>query len=170
MIFQRACFDDPDFSCELLKKESLEWLSKYMKDTNLWNRKLETIQEGIMTHTVTLLIMLINVRQHISARDFSNHWLIKAPINIYFSKKFKKLGFPGSSVVKNTSANAGDTNSIPELGRSHMLQSNQAHELQLLSQCSSGWMQELLKSTGPRACALQQESSPRSPQLEKMPM
>ena len=28
------------------------------------------------------------------------------------------LGFPGGSVVKNPSANAGDAGSIPELGRS----------------------------------------------------
>ena len=33
-------------------------------------------------------------------------------------------GFPGGSVVKNHSANAGDTGSIPDLGRSHMLGSN----------------------------------------------
>ena len=32
--------------------------------------------------------------------------------------------FPGGSVVKNPPANAGDTDSIPGLGRSHMLQSN----------------------------------------------
>ena len=29
-----------------------------------------------------------------------------------------KIGFPGGSVVKNPPANAGDTGSIPELGRS----------------------------------------------------
>ena len=33
-------------------------------------------------------------------------------------------GFPGGAVVKNLPANAGDTGSSPELGRSHMLQSN----------------------------------------------
>ena len=32
--------------------------------------------------------------------------------------------FPGGPVVKNLPANAGDTGSIPGLGRSHMLQSN----------------------------------------------
>ena len=31
--------------------------------------------------------------------------------------------FPGGAVVKNLPANAGDTGSIPGLGRSHMLQS-----------------------------------------------
>ena len=34
------------------------------------------------------------------------------------------LGFPGSTVVKNPPANAGDTGSIPGPGRSHMPQSN----------------------------------------------
>ena len=33
-------------------------------------------------------------------------------------------GFPGSSVVNNPPANTGDTDSIPGLGRSHMLWSN----------------------------------------------
>jgi len=33
-------------------------------------------------------------------------------------------GFPGGSEVKNPPANAGDKGSIPDLGRSHMPQSN----------------------------------------------
>ena len=33
-------------------------------------------------------------------------------------------GFPGGPVVKNPPCNAGDTSSIPGLGRSHMPQSN----------------------------------------------
>ena len=33
-------------------------------------------------------------------------------------------GFPGGAVVKNPPANAGDMGSSPDLGRSHMLQSN----------------------------------------------
>ena len=32
--------------------------------------------------------------------------------------------FPGSPVVKNPPANAGDTGLIPDRGRSHVLQSN----------------------------------------------
>ena len=32
--------------------------------------------------------------------------------------------FPGDSVVKNPPANAGDTGSIPDLGKSHILWSN----------------------------------------------
>ena len=42
----------------------------------------------------------------------------------YLPMKNKVKGFPGGSVVKNLPANAGDTGSIPDLGRSHMLQSN----------------------------------------------
>ena len=38
--------------------------------------------------------------------------------------KAKSLGFPGSSVVKNLPANAGDTGPIPDPGRFHMPQSN----------------------------------------------
>ena len=34
------------------------------------------------------------------------------------------VGFPGGSVAKNLPPNAGDTGSIPGLGRSHMPQSN----------------------------------------------
>ena len=36
-------------------------------------------------------------------------------------------GFPGGSVVKNPSANAGDVGSIPDPWRSHILLSNYAH-------------------------------------------
>ena len=39
------------------------------------------------------------------------------------SKELKR-DFPGGTVVKNPPANAGDTGSIPGLGRSHMLRSN----------------------------------------------
>ena len=41
-----------------------------------------------------------------------------------FVRKIYVLGFPGSSVVKNLPANAGDMGSIPGPGRSHMTQSN----------------------------------------------
>ena len=43
----------------------------------------------------------------------------------YQSEKCEILeGFGGGSVVKNPPANAGDTGSIPDPERSHMLQSN----------------------------------------------
>ena len=38
--------------------------------------------------------------------------------------KKKNEGFPGSTVVKNLPANAGDTGSSPGPGKSHMPQSN----------------------------------------------
>ena len=41
------------------------------------------------------------------------------------ASKFKSnQGFPGGSVLKNPQANAGDLDSIPNLGRSHMPRSN----------------------------------------------
>ena len=47
--------------------------------------------------------------------------------NLYpvYVKNFQNSveGFPGGSVVKNPPANAGDTGSIPSLGRFYMLQS-----------------------------------------------
>ena len=39
-------------------------------------------------------------------------------------KKGKARDFPGGAVLKNPLANAGDTDSIPGLGRSHMPRSN----------------------------------------------
>ena len=38
--------------------------------------------------------------------------------------KKQTRGFPDGAVVKDPPANAGDTSSIPGLGRSHMPQSN----------------------------------------------
>ena len=71
-----------------------------------------------------------------------------------------KGDFPGGQMVKNPSANAGDTGLIPDQSRAHKPQ--------------------LLKPPSPRACAPQQEkppqwgarvpwlkSSPHLPQLEK---
>ena len=60
----------------------------------------------------------------------------------------RKRDFPGGPVVKNPPANAGGTSSIPDLGKTHMLQSNQAHGGQLLSQCAGAQEPQLLsKST-----------------------
>ena len=39
-------------------------------------------------------------------------------------KKWEFWDFPGGTVVKNPPANAGDTGSIPGLGRFHVPQSN----------------------------------------------
>ena len=44
-----------------------------------------------------------------------------SPLCLY---KMGMLGFPGGAVVKNPPANAGDTDSSPGPGRSHMPRSN----------------------------------------------
>ena len=70
-------------------------------------------------------------------------------------------------MVENPPANAGDTGSSPGLGRSHMPQSNWAHEPQLLSLriwslCSA--TREAAIVRGPRTAM---KSGPHLPQLEK---
>ena len=42
----------------------------------------------------------------------------------YLAVKTNEQDFPGGSVVKNPPANARDTGSIPDLGRSHRPQGN----------------------------------------------
>ena len=69
-------------------------------------------------------------------------------------------------MVKNPPANTGDMDAIPDLGRSHMPQSNSAPAPQLLNLCPRAQELQLLKPGYPRARALQPESSPGS-QLEK---
>ena len=49
------------------------------------------------------------------------HFLLKPD---KMTAKELKRDFPGGAVVKNLPANAGDTGSIPGLGRSHMPRSN----------------------------------------------
>jgi len=56
--------------------------------------------------------------------------------------------FPGGPAVKNLPAKAGDTGSISGLGRSHVLQGNEACGPQLPSLCS-------------RAHAVQKEKPPQ---------
>ena len=51
--------------------------------------------------------------------------------------------FPGGSVVKNLSANSGDTYLILDLGRSHVWQSHQGQTPQPLSLCSRAWEQQI---------------------------
>ena len=65
-----------------------------------------------------------------------------------------RVGFPGGPVVGNPPASAEDTGSLPGRGRSYVPQADKAHMPQLVS----------LRSA---ACALQQESSPCSTQLDK---
>ena len=64
--------------------------------------------------------------------------------------------FPGGSVVKNPSASAGNTGSIPDPGRFHMLQSNWAHvpqPLSLYSGACNSWAHvlQLWQPARPRA-------------------
>ena len=62
----------------------------------------------------------------------------------YILKKIDKVGFPRGSVLENLLANVGDTGSIPDLGRPHMLQSNKAPVPQLLSLGSTAREQQPL--------------------------
>jgi len=65
-------------------------------------------------------------------------------------------GFPGDSVVKNLPANAGDTGLIPDPGRFHMPQSNEAHVPQPLSLGFRAQGTATEEAACARACALQQ--------------
>ena len=87
----------------------------------------------------------------------------KEEINI----KIVVRGFPGSAVVENLPANAGDMGSSPGLGGSHMPRSDWAREPQLLSLrvwslCST--TREAAIVRGPRTAM---KSGPHLPQLEK---
>ena len=79
-----------------------------------------------------------------------------------------KGDFHGGTVVKVAHcllANAGDTGSIPRLGRSHMPQSNQARAPQLQSLCSRARELQLLS---PRATTTEAHASgAHVPQQEK---
>ena len=59
-------------------------------------------------------------------------------------------GFPGDSMVKNSTASAGDMGFIPGLGKPHMPRGISAHAPQLLSPCSGGQQLHML---GPHAAA-----------------
>ena len=67
------------------------------------------------------------------------------------------MGFPGGSVVKNLPASAGDLGLIPNLRRSHILQSIKVHAPQLLSPCSRAWKPQLLSpcAASPEVCVPQ---------------
>ena len=84
------------------------------------------------------------------------------------------MDFPGGSVAKNPLANAGDTDSIPGLGRSYMLQRNWARKPQLWSQHPRTQEPRLLKAVCSRACAAQTEKPPQweahAAQLESSPI
>ena len=114
-----------------------------------------------------------NLSRHyilLESTDYSNMDTIRLS---FPELKLWILGFPSGSVVKNLPANAGDMNSIPDLGRFHMPWSNKAWGPQLLSLCFSAREPQLLKTTCPKAHALQQEKSPQweaqAPRLESGP-
>ena len=55
------------------------------------------------------------------------------------------MDFPGDSVIKKLPAHAGDMSLIPDLGRPHVLWSNQICASQLLSWFSRAWELQLLQ-------------------------
>ena len=77
------------------------------------------------------------------------------------------MGFPGGAVVESLPANAGDTGSSPDLGKSHMPRSGWACEPQLLS--LRFW--SLCSAAGEAAIVRGRRTAMRSglhlPQLEK---
>ena len=79
--------------------------------------------------------------------------------NVCTSGRFR--GFPGGSAVKNLLAIAGNTGSVSDLGRSHMLRMSWAHAPRLLSLCSRAPGPQLLKPLRCRAHALRREKPPR---------
>ena len=76
-------------------------------------------------------------------------------------------GFPGGTVVKNLPANAGDMGSSPGLGRSHMPQSGQAREPQLLSLRIWSLCSTMGEATTVRGPCTAMKSGPCSLELEK---
>ena len=94
---------------------------------------------------------------HLPGALLASHLRIQGPRQ---ESRHNGLGFPGSSVLKNPPAHAGDVSSIPDLGRSHMPWSNKVWQPQLLSLYSRAWEPRLLKSVHPRECALQQGTPP----------
>ena len=81
--------------------------------------------------------------------------------------RIKQQGFPGGAAVENLPANAGDTGSSPDLGRSHMPRSNWAREPQLLSLRVWSLCSATKEATTVRGLCTAMKSGPRSPQLEK---
>ena len=91
-------------------------------------------------------------------------------------------GFPDGSVVKNLPANAGDMDSIPGLGQSHMPQAQLSPFATTIEPVLESLGTSTTEPTDPRACVpqnersqqweahtLQLESSSHSLQLEKSP-
>ena len=108
---------------------------------------------------------------------------LRLPYNNILSKVTSRIdgigGFPGSAVVGNPPVSAGDAGSSPGPGGSHMLQSNWARALQLLSLCSRAREPQLLSLRARRPCSAVGEATtmrdpctegrtgPHLPQLER---
>ena len=96
-------------------------------------------------------------------------------------KKTERRDFPGGTVDRNLPASAGDTGTIPDLGRFHMPRGNQARAPQLLRPRSRACELQLLKPLSRELCSATEEttvmrspctatkSNPHSSQLEKSP-
>ena len=128
---------------------------------------IQTIHSHKGVKIVTRLIMVIILK----CTEILNHYVVYQELTqccrSIILQKQTYWGFPGVAVVKNLPANAGDTGSSPGLGRSHMTQSNQAREPQLLS--LRVW--SLCSATGEaatvRGLRTTMKSGPRSPQLDR---
>ena len=96
------------------------------EDNEIQGRLYET--QCITKEMCLELLLFLDSEQSMSHKP-PKRWNEKRENNI---NNQGERGFPGGSVVKNLSADAGNRGSIPDLGRSHMPQSNQAHAPQLL--------------------------------------
>ncbi|XP_060026842.1 phosphoinositide-3-kinase-interacting protein 1 isoform X2 [Lagenorhynchus albirostris] len=81
--------------------------------------------------------------------------------------KIKVGGLPGGTAVESPPADAGDMGSSPDLGRSHMPQSNWARKPQLLSLRVWSLCSTTREATTVRGPCTAMKSGPRLPQLEK---
>ena len=109
-----------------------------------------------------LLTYLHTVKRFLK-NNYTSHHIGQALSQGSQVKKSCKGGglFPGGLVVKDPPANAGDTSSIPDPGRSHLPRSNEAHEPQLLSLCSRARKPQLQKPVRPRQHPMEQERPPQ---------
>ena len=97
-------------------------------------------------------------------------WLNRYKNKIHIYAVYKRPtsgGFPGGAVVENLPANAGDKDSSPGLGISHMPRSNWAHEPQLLSLCVWSLCSATREAAIVRVPRTAMKSGPHLPQLEK---
>ena len=103
-----------------------------MTDTSSsWQRRSESLAQVLFLEVVIGAEVFLTVEMRASV-------LVLCSI-----KTMIPWGFRDGSVVKNP-ANAGDTGSIPDLGRSHMPRGSKARALQLLSLRSGAWELQLL--------------------------